>query len=1079
MLLSSLNLSILLAQDAPLWLRTPSISPDGKTIVFSYKGDLYKVPTEGGQAYPLTLHTAHDYMPVWSKDGKHIAFSSNRYGNFDVFIIPAQGGEAKRLTYYSASDFPTTFTADNKNVIFTSSRLDNHKNMMFPSGALSEVYSVPSNGGRVKQVLTIPAEEITFNNKGDVMVFQDKKGYESSQRKHHTSSVTRDIWTYNTKTKKFNQIVDFKGEDRNPVFASDDNTIYYLSEKSGTLNIFKTSANGGSPTQITKYDKHPVRYLSIAQNGIMCYTYNGEIYTQKEGGSAKKVKIQLFADLKNNPQEIVDVRGGAREMAVSPNGKEVALIYRGEVFVTSVETGSTKRITNTPEQERNISFSPDGRAILYASERNNSWSLYQTKLKRDEEKYFFNSTILEEEDILISDKETFQASFSPDGKEVAYLEERTELKVINLKTKKSRVILEGSRNYSYADGDQHYQWSPDGKWFLVDFLPKKQWIGEVGLVSADGGKEVVNLTKSGYQDYRGKWMMKGKMMLWFSDKDGMKNQASWGAESDVYAMFFTQDAFDKFNMSKEEYKIYKEKKKAEKKDDNKEEEKDKKKEDKEAKEDKSLSLELEGIEKRKKRLTIHSSSLSDALVSNDGEKLYYLSRFEKGFNLWQTDLRTKQTKILTKLGSRGGSMTFDKDGKNIFLISSSGIAKIDAKSGKRKNIAFDAEMNLNKSNEREYMYEHMWRQVQKKFYLKDLHGVDWNFYKKEYARFLPHINNNYDYAEMMSELLGELNASHTGCYYRGGNMKNPDATASLGIYTDDTYTGKGIKITEIMDGSPLENNDSKIKAGVIIEKIDGQEIKPEDNYYTLLNRKRGENTLLSLYNEKTKDRWEETIKPVGRGQEFEMRYQRWVKRNEEMVKKLSNGKVGYVHVRGMDNESFKTVYEKALGENAQKGALIVDTRFNGGGWLHDDLATFLNGKKYLEFVPRGQELGSEPQFKWTKPSAVLMSESNYSDAHMFPYIYKELGIGKLIGMPVPGTGTAVWWENLQDPSLVFGIPQVGMRAPDGTYLENKELQPDVKVRNDYDKISEGEDQQLQKAVEELLKEIAEAKSQDK
>jgi C-terminal processing protease CtpA/Prc len=271
-----------------------------------------------------------------------------------------------------------------------------------------------------------------------------------------------------------------------------------------------------------------------------------------------------------------------------------------------------------------------------------------------------------------------------------------------------------------------------------------------------------------------------------------------------------------------------------------------------------------------------------------------------------------------------------------------------------------------------------------------------------------------------------------------------------------------------MPKNPIVKSSSKIKNGIIIEKIDGVEITANLNYIPLLNRKAGQNTLLSLFNPTTKERWDEVVKPISLGEENQLRYSRWIENCRKIVEEQSGGKVGYVHVRGMDDYSYRQVYDQTLGKNANKQALIVDTRFNGGGWLHDDLATFLAGKEYITFMPRGQNLGNEPQFKWRRSSAVVMNESNYSDAHMFPYTYKALGIGKLIGMPVPGTGTAVWWEGLQN-GCWFGIPQVGMVDIDGDYLENKQLEPDVKVANEYGPVTKGRDQQLETAVKELLR----------
>ncbi len=1059
-------LSLPLLAQSPLWLRYPAISPDGRAIVFSYRGDLYRVPSTGGSALPLTLHEGHDFMPVWSHDGRWIAFASERYGNYDVFVMPAEGGTATRLTFHSANDYPSDFSPDDSRVLFTSARLDAASNQQFPSGVLPELYAVPVQGGRVSQVLTTPAESARYSPDGQLLIFHDRKGYEDPFRKHHTSSVTRDIWSYHLPSGKYTQLTSFAGEDRNPIVSPDGQWFYYLSEANGSFNVFKKPLNGpGEPQPLTHLHTHPVRHLSMSKDGLMCFSYDGELYTLREGEQPRKVEVHIAADARYNPEKIVSVTKDATELAVSPNGKEVAFVFRGEVFAASIKEGTTRRITNTPEQERSISFSPDGRSILYATERGESWDVYRTSLAREEEKYFFNATLLNEEPVIATPAEEFQPAWSPDGKEVAYLEERTTLKVVNLETGAVRQILSGDKNYSYTDGDQHYQWSPDGKWFLVNFIQPNQWIDEVGLVAADGRSEVINLTQSGYNDLRPQWALDGKMMLWASDRDGMKNDASWGGQLDVYAMFFTQDAYDRFKLSKEEYELMKEAEKEEKDDDEKKDQPDEKKEKTTPE---PLTLELEGLEDRKARLTIHSSTLGGFQLSKEGDKLFYLAKFEKGYDLWQTDLKSKETKILTKLNAKNvRDFRPDKEGKNLFVLADGNIFKIDPKEGKKEKVNFKGEMILNEAAERAYLFEHIWRQVKKKFYKTDLHQVDWDAYKTAYRRFLPHIDNSADFAEMASEMLGELNASHTGARYRP-QRDNPDQTASLGLFYDQNWTGTGLKIEEVMLKSPVIQKGSKIRPGVVIEKIDGVEITPSTNHFRLLNRKAGKNTLLGLYDPDSGERWEEVVKPITLNEERELLYQRWVRRCRAIVEELSDGKIGYVHVRGMNDRSYRTVYEEVLGKNAQKKALIVDTRFNGGGWLHDDLATFLSGKDYITFMPRGQNLGNEPQFKWSKPSIVVMSESNYSDAHMFPYTYKTLGIGKLVGMPVPGTGTAVWWERLQN-GIVFGIPQVGMVDVNGEYLENNQLEPDIRVPNEPGLVSQGRDQQLEAAVRELLK----------
>jgi C-terminal processing protease CtpA/Prc/Tol biopolymer transport system component len=889
---------------------------------------------------------------------------------------------------------------------------------------------------------------------------------------------------YDSKNGSHTQLTTFAGEDRNPVVDAQENYLYYLSEESGSFNVHRLSLKSGNEKmQLTSFKNHPVRFLTMAGNGTLCFSYDGEIYTMSNGGQPKKVSIIIQTEGKVNPYETVSVNSGATELAVSPNGKEVAFIVRGEIFVTSVEGGVTKRITNTPDQERTVEFSKDGRSLVYAGERNNNWNVYKTSIVRSEEPYFYASTVLKEEPVIATNAEEFQPSFSPDAKEVAYLEERTTLKVINLATKAVRTILPGNKNYSYSDGDQHYEWSPDGKWFLVDFNMDNHWISEIGLVSASGNSDVVNLTNSGFNDGGSRWMMKGKMMLWFSDRDGMKNHGSWGASSDVYGMFFTQEAYDRFRLSEEDFKLVKEKEDKDK--DKKEEKTDDKSKSKTAtatkepeKKSEDIVIDLKGLDERKAKLTIHSSLLNDAIISEDGEKLYYLARIEKGVDLWTTNLRTRETKILTKLGDNAGALSISKDSKKLFVLVDGKPNKVDPETGKKETITINGEMMLQKQQELAYIYEHAWRQTLKKFYVVDMHGVDWSFYKKEYAKFLPHISNNWEFAEMLSELLGELNASHTGCRY-APDMKNPDATASLGLMYDQNYTGSGIRISVVLKRGPFDRADSKVKRGTIIEKIDDEAIAPNADIFQFLNRKAGKNTLVSLFNPANNTRWDEVVKPVSLGAENEMLYRRWVDNRAAEVDSLSKGRVGYIHVRGMNDPSYRVVYEEALGKHANKESLIVDTRSNGGGWLHEDLATFLSGRRYINMIPRGQYIGFEPQFKWTKPSAVLIGESNYSDAHMFPFAYNAKDLGITVGMPIPGTGTAVWWETQIDPTLVFGIPQVGMVAEDGRYLENTQLEPLHKVKNRYETLVKGRDEQVEKAVELLVKKLAEMPPPDK
>ncbi|GAB7256788.1 S41 family peptidase [Polaribacter sp. OB-PA-B3] len=676
---------ILSAQTNPKWLRHSSISPDGSKIAFTYKGDLYTVASAGGTAQQLTFHSAHDFMATWSKDGSKIAFASNRYGNFDIFVMNANGGTAKRLTFHSNNETPYSFTSDNKNVVFGALRQDDVRHRQYPHGSQTELYSVPVKAGKIQQLLTIPAEYTQFSKDGKTMLYQDKKGGENEWRKHHTSSITRDIWVYNTKTQKHKMITTNTAEDRQPVFSSDEKSMYFLSERNGTFNVFKsTLENGDSAEQITNFKTHPVRFLSIA-NDILSFGYDGETYTLKEGEKPKKVAITITTQDKENTDKYISVNGGINEMAVSPNGKEIAFIARGEVFVTSVDKTFTKRLTNTPENERFVNWSSDGKSVIYSSERNGKWSVFKTEKIRKEEPFFYAATLIKETTLIDNKKDNYLAQYSPDGKKIAFIEGRRTLKILDVKSKKEVTLLTPKDLFHMRDGDKNFTWSPDSKWLLVDWS-KTLNNGEILLMAADGSKRV-NLNESGYYDSNPKWVNNGKQMIWFSNRNGLKSYATSGSsQSDVYSMFFTQDAWDEFNLSDEDYKLMKAIKEEEKKNSSKKKEKETKKKDtdkKDKKEVKPLTFDWDNLKDRTKRLTIHSSRLGDAVLSKDGDKLYYLSSFEGRSNLWTTNLRTKETKMLMKLNVGYGSLTWDKEMNNLYLLSSGRITKLNPSTNKQ------------------------------------------------------------------------------------------------------------------------------------------------------------------------------------------------------------------------------------------------------------------------------------------------------------------------------------------------------------------------------------------------------------
>ena len=1046
----------------PRWLRNTAISPDGATIAFTCRGDIFTVPSAGGTATQLTSGAAYDTSPVWSPDSKTIVFASDREGSLDLYAVEAKGGTPRRITTSSGSESPLAFI-DGSTVIYQSSEGPSRETSRHPT-RLTRTYAVDITvpGARPRLFLSLPMGAVSVAGDGR-MLYHDKKGLEDIYRKHERSSGTSDIWLYDNG--KFTKLTSFNGHDLNPVWAPDGKSWYFISEQNGTLNVYAADA-AGTQRRLTSFEKHPVRSLTGARNGLMAFSWDGDIYTLRDGEEPRRLDVTVNADQYVSDAVKSFESGNASYMAVSPDGKEVAFVLRGEIYVTDTKYKTTRRITDTPAQERVVAFSPDGRTLVYDSERDGQWQLFTAEIKNPAEKRFAYATEIVEKPLYKGAGVAQQPAFSPDGKKVAFLEDRTTLRVIDLKTKAVNTALDGKFNYSYTDGDIPFEWSPDSQWLLISYIGTGGWNNsDIAAVKADGSK-VVDLTESGYSDGNPKWVLGGRAVTYETGKYGMKSHGSWGNQSDIVLMALDSEAWDELNSTEEEAELREnaEKEKAEAASDD----KDKKKNKKDKKADKEtvkpVDLDFANRRHRMARLTAQSGFVGDYWLSPKGDKLYYTaSATEGGANLYVRDLRKDESKMLLKGVS--GSLVPDAKGENLFVIGGSGMQKVDLAKGSSDPIAFDAPYDRSSAAEREYIFDHMVRQVKDKFYDADIHGIDWDYYGRHYREFLPYISNGQDFAVLLSEILGELNASHTGGrYYPAGATLR---TASLGAFFDSDFEGDGLKVTEVVGGSPLGSKKADVKAGDIILAIDGEKILAGKDYYPLLEGKAGRNTRIEI--RRASGRLDTvTVKPISEGRFNTLLYNRWVERNEAYVDSISDGRIAYVHVQGMDSPSFRAVYDRLLGKYRNAEAVVVDTRWNGGGWLHNDLAQLLSGRRYVDYKPRGKYIGSDPFSQWTKPSVMLINEGNYSDAHGSPFTYKSLGIGRLVGAPVPGTMTAVWWETQIDPSLVFGIPQVTSVDMQGNVLENRQLNPDIEVYNDLADELAGRDAQLEAAVKALL-----------
>ena len=1052
------------ASQAPLWMRYSKISPDGQQIAFAYKGDIFTVPVSGGQAKQLTTGDSFESQPIWSNDGKTIAFITDKFGGQDIMTVPATGGQAKRITTHSASETPLAFSPDGKYIYFSAAYQDPASSILWASW-MQELYKISVDGGRPIQISATPICSVSFDKDGKSFLYYDRTGSENIWRKHHVSSVARNIFYYDSKTDTHKQITTNPGEDRDPIFCGDNKMVFLSERNGGSFNVYEAPVNDAENAKaLTSFKKHPVRFLSRADNGTLCFGFQGEIYTMAQDSKPVKVNINIVSD---HSEMIENIKlGTANSIDISEDGKEIVILSRGEVFATTDKYSTTKQITHTPEAELGITISPDGKTIVYASERTGTWNLYKATRANKEDLHFANATIINEEPLFKDNKiERTMPKFSPDGKEIAYIEDRQFLKVLNLETKKVRAITDGTQHHGYDETGFEFEWSPDCNWFAVSFTTNRRSpYSDIGIVSAKTGGKIYNVTNSGYIDKSPKWAMDGNAILFISNRLGMRAHASWGSQNDVFVAFLNKETMDKFNMSEEDYALMKESEKAEKSDKSEKKDADKSVGTKK----KEIIVELEGLEDRVQRLTPMSSNIADAELSQDGETMYFLCSFEKRFDMWEYKTRTGEVVLKKKMNTNLASLKWDKQYKNLYILGTKP-SVYTAASGQTTPISFNASMELDKAGERAYMFHNAVNQERHKFYNVNYHGVDLDQLEKEYTPFLDHINNNYDFAEMLSEFLGELNVSHTGSSYSGVGAQK--TTPELGLLFDMKYEGNGLKVDDILINGPFGVRTSKVTIGTILEKIDGAQIKAGEDYFPMINGKQGVAVQFSFYNPATGERWCETAKPISRSAQNKMIYKKWLDSRAAEVERLSGGRLGYVHIESMNDKSYRNVYSDILGKYNLKEGIVIDTRYNGGGRLHEDIEILFSGEKYLEQVMRGKISCEMPSRRYNKHSIMVVCEANYSNAHGTPWVYSHMGLGKTVGMPVPGTMTSVNWEYCQDSSIYYGIPVVGYRTKEGTYLENSQLEPDFLVKNKAEEAISGRDEQLEVAVKELLKQI--------
>lgn len=1009
------------AQEPIRFARTPDISPDGKQVAFSYLGDIWVVEAIGGVARPITMHEAHDAYPVFSPDGRSIAFSSNRHGQYDVFVVPAFGGRPKRLTFDSAQDIAVGWTPDGKSVVFSSTR-----SAAFPGGP--QLYTIPADGGQEQKLPFVDAKDGAFSPAGNAVAFV--RGPGTWYRKNYRGSSNDDIWLAAPDGSGVRRLTEFPGQDTAPMFSPDGKRLYYVTElQGGPANIVVQDLGAGtppvpagSPRPLTTHKEDAVRKARISANGEwIVYECGGDLWViSTRDGQTRKLAIEVHADEKSNTERTVTYTRDATEYALSPDENAIAFVVHGEVFAVPAKGGKANRLTDTPAVEHGLAWSPDNKKLLFVSDRGGYEDIHILESDDPESSDLTKATRFKTKALTNTPEAEDAVSFTPDGSRVGFLRggrmwtmkpDGTDLKVL-------------------VDQPQvfDYDWSPDGKW-VVYSRNDGSFASELYVQPTDGSKPAVNVTR---------YATLNADVSWGGNKLAFLSQRRGGVG--VHILSLQKPGAGSSAASGE--------------------------------------IDFDDIHRRAERVGPPADSVC---ISKNGKQ----AAFRSGGELWVAATDGSGTTRLTTGGmnphlirwTKGGSVYFLDGGGSIRNVNP-GLSSFSMGSPPAPNaVNFTARMTVRQDEEFQEMFDQSWRLLSESFYDAKLHGANWQAIRDKYRPLVRHVAMKEDLYNLVSLVLGELNASHLGI---SGHLRSPDeVTADLGLIFDETYKGPGLKIAEVLKRGPADKRGINLKPGDVVLAIDRTELTDKTNLSRLLNAKVNETVLLDVTSNpadpKAKRRVE--TKAVSRTEVSNLMYERWVEKNAEAVARQSGGKVGYIHIPGMDEAGLEQFVRALYSDNFDKEAIVIDVRYNGGGFTHDQVLNYLGGKEHTVFRQRDGVEGlvmRNYDRKWTRPSAVLINNRSYSDAEIFPAAYRQLGYGKVVGQPTGGMVIGTMETRLIDGSS-FRLPRTGVYTARGVNMEKEGVVPDVAVDAQPEDLARGIDAQLKRAVEVCTVEVAEWK----